>query len=79
MNDEKGTSLLIIHSEKGKELLGYVEEACNSLRIGERTMMETNNLVKGKLSIDESSLNGETKEAYKEAPLNPNKKTDKNI
>ena len=42
---------VMVLTEKGKELLGYVEEACNSLRIGERTMMETNNLVKGKLSI----------------------------
>ncbi len=41
----------MVLTEKGKELLGYVEEACNSLRIGERTMMETNNLVKGKLAI----------------------------
>lgn len=41
----------MVLTEKGKELLGYVEDACNSLRIGERTMMETNNLVKGKLSI----------------------------
>lgn len=41
----------MVLTEKGKELLGYVEEACNSLRIGERTMMESNNLIKGKLSI----------------------------
>ncbi|MCH5166301.1 MAG: LysR family transcriptional regulator [Erysipelotrichales bacterium] len=41
----------MVLTEKGKELLGYVEEACNSLIIGERTMMETNSLVKGKLSI----------------------------
>lgn len=41
----------MVLTEKGKELLGYVEEACNSLKIGERTMMETNNLIKGKLSI----------------------------
>lgn len=41
----------MVLTEKGKELLGYVEEACNSLRIGERTMMETNNLIKGKLAI----------------------------
>lgn len=41
----------MVLTEKGKELLGYVEEACNSLIIGERTMMETNNLKKGKLSI----------------------------
>ena len=41
----------MILTEKGKELLSYVEEACNSLRVGERSMMETNNLIKGKLSI----------------------------
>lgn len=41
----------MILTEKGKELLVYVEDACNSLRIGERSMMETTNLVKGKLSI----------------------------
>lgn len=41
----------MILTEKGKELLSYVEDACNSLRIGERTMMEANNLLKGKLSI----------------------------
>ena len=35
-------------------------------------------IVKGRISVDESSLNGETKEAYKEASLNPNKNTDKN-
>ncbi len=41
----------MILTEKGKELLSYVEEACNSLKIGEREMMETSNLVKGKLAI----------------------------
>ncbi len=41
----------MILTEKGKELLTFVEEACNSLIIGERTMMETNSLVKGKLAI----------------------------
>lgn len=41
----------MVLTEKGKELLGYVEEACNSLKLGEREMMETSNLVKGKLSI----------------------------
>lgn len=41
----------MILTEKGKELLAFVEEACNSLIIGERTMMETNSLVKGKLAI----------------------------
>ncbi len=41
----------MILTEKGRELLEYVEEACNSLIIGERTMMETNSLEKGKLTI----------------------------
>ncbi len=41
----------MVLTEKGKELLSYVEEACNSLRIGERTVMEASNLIKGKLSI----------------------------
>jgi len=36
-------------------------------------------IVKGRLSVDESSLNGETKEAIKETALNVNKPTDKNI
>lgn len=35
-------------------------------------------LVKGKLSVDESSLNGETKEAYKECASNINTVLDKN-
>ena len=35
-------------------------------------------LVQGSLSVDESSLNGETKEAYKEAPTTFGKQTDKN-
>lgn len=41
----------MVLTEKGKELLGYVEEACNSLKIGERTMMENSSLVSGKLAI----------------------------
>ena len=41
----------MVLTEKGKELLGYVEDACNSLKIGEREMMETANLDKGKLAI----------------------------
>lgn len=36
-------------------------------------------IVKGKLSVDESSLNGETKEAHKEPALNYNKPNDQNI
>jgi len=35
-------------------------------------------IIKGKISVDESSLNGETKEAYKESALNINNTTDKN-
>ena len=35
-------------------------------------------IVKGKISVDESSLNGETKEVYKEASLNINKVNEKN-
>ena len=35
-------------------------------------------IVKGKISVDESSLNGETKEAYKESIINMNLVTDKN-
>jgi len=35
-------------------------------------------IVKGKISVDESSLNGETKEAYKESIINMNLVSDKN-
>ena len=35
-------------------------------------------IVKGKISVDESSLNGETKEAYKDSILNLNSISDKN-
>lgn len=35
-------------------------------------------IVKGKISVDESSINGETKEAHKEAVLNINKPLEKN-
>jgi DNA-binding transcriptional LysR family regulator len=41
----------MVLTEKGKELLSYVEDACNSLKIGERSMMESSSLIKGKLSI----------------------------
>ena len=41
----------MVLTEKGKELLGYVEEACNSLKVAEREMMETTSLEKGKLTI----------------------------
>ena len=35
-------------------------------------------IIKGKISVDESSLNGETKEAYKESTININLVNDKN-
>ncbi len=38
-------------TEKGKELLFYIEKAYNSLITAERSMLETENLKKGKLSI----------------------------
>ena len=41
----------MVLTEKGKELLKYVEDAYNSLKIGEREMMETTSLDKGKLAI----------------------------
>lgn len=36
-------------------------------------------IIKGKISVDESSINGEAKEVYKESTLNINKPLDKNI
>lgn len=36
-------------------------------------------IIKGRISVDESNLNGETKEAYKEAVLNKDKPNKKNI
>ena len=36
-------------------------------------------IISGKLSVDESSINGEAKEAHKEAALNTNKPLDKNF
>ena len=38
-------------TDKGKELYKYVSDAYNSLRTGERSMMESNNLYKGKLVV----------------------------
>ena len=38
-------------TEKGKELLFFVEQSFNSLLTAERKMLETNNLERGKLSI----------------------------
>jgi DNA-binding transcriptional LysR family regulator len=41
----------MVLTEKGKELFGYVEEACNSLLVGQRCMSESANLTTGKLAI----------------------------
>ena len=41
----------MVLTEKGKELFGYVEEACNSLIVGQRCMNESANLTSGKLTI----------------------------
>lgn len=38
-------------TEKGAELYKFVEDAYNTIKIGERCMIESNNLYKGKLSI----------------------------
>ena len=41
----------MVLTEKGKELFGYVEEACNSLLVGQRSMNESANLTSGTLTI----------------------------
>lgn len=58
----------------------------NDVVVGDIVSLETGDkipadgiIIKGKISVDESSLNGETKEAYKEAPLFSNKHSEKNI
>ena len=38
-------------TEKGKELYKYVEDAYNSIKTGERSMMEANNFYRGKLIV----------------------------
>ncbi len=48
-----------------------------SLEVGDKIPAD-GILIKGKLSVDESSLNGETKESYKEPPLNINSVNEKN-
>lgn len=57
----------------------------NDVVVGDIISLETGDkipadgvIVRGKISVDESSLNGETKEAYKEAVLGMNKSSDKN-
>lgn len=57
LEDELGTALFIRKNngidltEKGEELLFFVEQSFNSLVTGERKMLETDNLDKGKISI----------------------------
>ena len=47
LRDKNGVKL----TEKGKELLNYVEKSYNNLIIAERNMLESNNLNSGKLAI----------------------------
>ena len=42
-------------TDRGKELYGYVEDAYNSIKTGERSMMESQNLYKGKLIVGSPS------------------------
>lgn len=57
LEDELGVQLFFRNlsgvelTEKGKELLFYVEKSYNNLIIAERNMLETENLNRGKLSI----------------------------
>ena len=57
LEEELGTQLFIRKqngvdlTEKGEELLFFVEQSFNSLVTAERRMLETNNLERGKLSI----------------------------
>lgn len=62
-----------------------IEIPVSEVVVGDIVSLETGDkipadglIIKGKVSVDESSLNGETKEAYKESALNINKPTDKN-
>ena len=57
LEEELGTKLFVRKkngvdlTEKGEELLFFVEQSFNSLLTAERKMLETNNLERGKLSI----------------------------
>ena len=62
-----------------------IEIPINEVVVGDIVSLETGDkipadgiIVKGKISVDESSLNGETKEAYKESIINMNLVNDKN-
>lgn len=57
LEEELGTTLFVrnksgvVLTEKGEELLFFVEQSFNSLVTAERRMLETNNLERGKISI----------------------------
>jgi calcium-translocating P-type ATPase len=62
-----------------------IEIPINEVVVGDIVSLETGDkipadglIVKGKISVDESSLNGETKEAYKESIINMNLVNNKN-
>ena len=62
-----------------------IEIPVSEVVVGDIVSLETGDkipadgvIVKGKISVDESSLNGETKEAYKESIINMNLVNDKN-
>lgn len=69
----------VIRNSKKKEI------PINEVVVNDIVSLETGDkipadgiIIKGKISVDESSLNGETKEAYKEAQLNINSVSEKN-
>lgn len=62
-----------------------IEIPINEVVVGDIVSLETGDkipadgvIVKGKISVDESSLNGETKEVYKEANFNINNSNERN-
>lgn len=62
-----------------------IEIPINDVVVGDIISLETGDripadgiIIKGKISVDESSLNGETKESYKESALNLNNSNEKN-
>ena len=62
-----------------------IEIPVGEVVVGDIVVLETGDkipadgiIIKGKISVDESSLNGETKEAYKESIINMNQVNDKN-
>ena len=62
-----------------------IEIPVGEVVVGDIVVLETGDkipadgiIIKGKISVDESSLNGETKEVYKESIINMNQVNDKN-